>query len=84
MEHLERLEINIAIWSRTPTQRGGADDDSLVVLLEPLKAIHATTFLVVLTEHLTREVLGRLGPIPFAVSKRERSGIGYYTGEDDD
>lgn len=56
----------------------------MVAILEPLKEIHATNFSVTLTEELTDEVLERLGPIPFVVSKRARPGIGARTGEEDD
>lgn len=84
MEHLEDLEITIAVWSRTPTRRGATDDNSVVVVLEPLKSVRATRFEVVLTERLTDGARKRLGSTPFVVTKRSRPGIGFYTGEEDD
>lgn len=81
---LHSLHITIAIWPVDISQRDRNNDESVQVVLEPLKLARAAVFSVTLTEEVTDEVKRRLGAVPFQIIRRERPGIGAYTGAEDD
>lgn len=83
LEHLEELIITIAIWDKEASE-GIMEDDSIIALMKPLKAVRARKFEVITTQALAERVEELLGPTPFRVSKRKRSGIGYINRPEDD
>lgn len=84
LEQLEDLKIVIAIWPWSREPGGKMDDEDIVAVLEPLKAVQAATFSVVLTTNFTEDARQKLGPISFVVTQRERPGIGRMSSHADD
>ncbi|KXS99433.1 hypothetical protein AC578_8141 [Pseudocercospora eumusae] len=85
LDHLQDLDITLALWPISPTTGDySVSNDAVVAVLEPLKAVHAVRFSVTLTNDFTDSARERLGALPFSVHRRERRGIGFYFYESDD
>lgn len=84
LDSLHSLQIIIAFWPVNQKRRDRNHDDSVEVVLLPLKLVRAATFTVTITEPVTEEVTRRLGAIPYQLFQRERPGIGWFSVATDD
>lgn len=71
------------MWPRNIENSDEIDDDSLVVVLRPLMALRVPDFEVALTTTVSEEVKARLGVLPFRLIRRQTTGLGFYTTDDD-
>jgi hypothetical protein len=83
---LSSLDITLALWPLNPSRRDAPIPiDSLALLLDPLRTVHADEFTVMVTSNVPPGVKGKLLPeFPFKLQVRDRSGIGFYTVPSDD
>jgi hypothetical protein len=84
--NLSSLDITLALWPLNPSRRDTPITlDSLALLLDPLRTVHADKFIVTVTANVPPDAKGQLPPeLPFELRVRERSGIGFYTVASDD
>jgi hypothetical protein len=84
--NLSSLDITLALWPLNPSRRDTPITiDSLALLLDPLRTVHADRFVVTVTSNIPPHAKGKLPPgFPFELQVRDRSGIGYYTVASDD
>lgn len=83
LQHLEELQITIALWCPMASDRHANEPGSVVAVLEPLMVVRAAKFTVILTESVTEEIRERLGSMPFRLLQREKPGRGYFSKDDD-
>jgi hypothetical protein len=82
---LSSLDITLALWPLNPSRRDTPISiDSLALLLDPLRAVHADKFTVTVTSNVPPDAKRKLPEFPFELQVRDRSGIGYYTVASDD
>jgi hypothetical protein len=84
--NLSSLDITLALWPLNPSRRDTPIPiDSLALLLDPLRTVHADQFTVTVTSNVPPDAKGELPPeFPFELQVRDRSGIGFYTVPSDD
>jgi hypothetical protein len=83
--NLSSLDITLALWPPNPSRREAPITiDSLALLLDPLRTIHAGKFVVTVTPNVPPDAERRLLELPFELRVRDRSGLGYYTVDSDD
>ena len=78
MNHLKTLDITLAIWSQIASDREIVDNETVVALLQPLKAVRAVKFTVTLAQEVDNDLRTELGCTPYLLFQRSRPGIGYY------
>ncbi|KAI5360380.1 hypothetical protein Slin15195_G083040 [Septoria linicola] len=84
LHQLQTLGITVAFWPLTPGRPEQVDEDSVIAVLTPLKALHATQYRVTITEQLTNRIRRCLGSSPFQLLQREGRGTGFPLGPDED
>jgi hypothetical protein len=82
---LSSLDITLALWPLNPSRRDTPISiDSLALLLDPLRTVHADKFVVTVTSNVPPDAKRKLPEFQFELQVRDRSGIGYYTVASDD